>query len=154
MDPAELDFPGHEPFTAEGWVKAAVTGPGYRHAIDHESQTGNREGYAVYVDAGGNLGFERFVAAAGNSLQGPRVADGQWYYVVGTYDGAMLTFYVNGTVVATAADTRARAPLAAPLFLGAGETIKYFDGVIDEVAIYAKALTAAQIAAHYRASGR
>jgi hypothetical protein len=154
VSPTDLDFTGTAPFSVEGWVNLAHAPNEFRHAINHESQTGNREGYAMFVQPTGNLAFERFVAAAGNTLQGPVARLNQWYYVVGTYDGAKLSFYVNATMAAQAGDTRSRSPLADDFYIGAGENIKFFDGVIDEVAIYDKALTPAQITAHYHASGR
>ncbi len=154
LPPTDLDFSGTAPFSVEAWVNVAHTTNQFRHAVNHESQTGDREGYAMFLQTSGNLAFERFVAANGNTLQGPVAKLNQWYYVVGTYDGAKLTFYVNAAMVAQAGDARSRSPLADDFYIGAGETIKFFDGVVDEVAIYDKALTPAQIAAHYHASGR
>jgi hypothetical protein len=153
--PGPLDFEGHTPFSVEGWVKPARIGGGYQHAINHESPTGVREGYAVFVDDLGNLDFERFVGSQGLTLRGPLVTMGQWYHVVGTYDTSTLRLYVNGALIATTPDGRSANALADPLYLGlGGGNMKFFQGVIDEVAIYGAALTQAQITAHYKASGR
>jgi hypothetical protein len=156
--PGPLDFPGNKPFSVEGWLKPARVGDKYHHALNHESQPGPgvvREGYAVFIEApAGNLDFERFVANQGMTLRGPVTYVNQWYYVVGTYDTATLMFYVNGAMVGAQGDGRAGNALADGFYIGAGETQKFFNGTIDEVAIYDKALTQAQVTAHYRASGR
>jgi hypothetical protein len=153
--PAQLDFPGHTPFSVEGWLKPARVGDKYHHAINHESQLGVREGYAILIEApAGTLDFERFVDGQGMTVHGPVPNENQWYYAVGTYDTGTLTLYVNGAVVAAQADGRAGNPLADALYIGSGETEKFFNGAIDEVAIYDTALSQAKIEAHYRASGR
>jgi hypothetical protein len=150
----QLDFAGHTPFSAEGWLNVAEIGNGYHHAINHESQAGAREGYAVFEEGNGAIDFERFVAGQGFTLHGPIPAPGTWVYVVGTYDTGTLKLYVNGVLAGTLADARSANALADPLYLGSGEVVKFFDGSIDEVAIYDRALTQAQITAHYDASGR
>ncbi|MHC4911005.1 MAG: Ig-like domain-containing protein, partial [Planctomycetota bacterium] len=60
-----------------------------------------------------------------------------WSYLAVTYDGALLTYYVDGTAVATATATGLLDTTTAPLRIGnnsyAGEA---FAGRIDEVRIY------------------
>jgi hypothetical protein len=151
---AQLDFAGSAAFSVEAWIKVTAFGPSYRHFLNHETQNGNRQGYAAFLDPDGAIGFERYVSAQGFTMLGPHATTGEWIYVVGTFDGAALTLYVNAALVATMADTRAAVALGDDLYLGAGETVKFFDGAIDEAAVYARALTPAQVAAHYHASGR
>jgi Concanavalin A-like lectin/glucanases superfamily/Immunoglobulin domain len=80
---------------------------------------------------------------------------GQWYHVALTFDGANVTFYINGVQKNTAAATIAT-NYWTPLSIGCGrwdgshETRSY-SGQIDEVAIYTNALAPARIAAHYDA---
>jgi hypothetical protein len=152
--PTDLDFAGTAPFSVEGWVNVAHATNGFHHVINHETQSGNREGYALFIQNSGNLAFERFVAAQDTAIAGPVASANEWNYVVGTYDGGTLRLYVNATMAAQAGDTRARNPLADDFYIGAGETVKFLGGVIDEVAVYDKALTQEQITAHWHASGR
>ena len=77
---------------------------------------------------------------------------GVWHLITGTYDGAKMTLYVDGVVVATAAKTGAIAVTSDPLFIGAkkaGDTTSgnNFLGKIDDVRVYNKALTAGEVAA-------
>jgi hypothetical protein len=64
-----------------------------------------------------------------------------------TYDGANLRFYLNGTLVAIQAITGAMVTSANGLSLG-GNTVwnEYFAGRIDDIRIYNRALSAAEIA--------
>jgi hypothetical protein len=80
------------------------------------------------------------------------LTSGNWVYLAGTYDGAKWRLYRNGVEVASSAT-----PVGAlPVMDGdwaVGSTgngwAGNFTGGADEVAIYSKALTSGQVAAHY-----
>jgi hypothetical protein len=87
-----------------------------------------------------------------------KVKAGKIYHVVGTYDGARIRIYVNGVLQST---TRYDSGLSNALYGGAiayqgwGELPSpHFDGNIDEVAIYGRALKSNAIAMHYRIGRR
>jgi hypothetical protein len=126
------------------------------------TRTFNFEGYALRKQRD-NSGIDRFVFNIGDVTGGATVAVatstsavtvGEFYHVVGTYDGAQVRLYVNGVLEGQAAvaatvdyDTR-------PIFIGtSGETV--FDGklngVVDEASIYNRALDDSEIAALYAA---
>jgi len=79
-----------------------------------------------------------------------------WYQVEFTYkDGkgvgnSILTLYINGVAVATDTDREIRGPIKAssgePIYIG---WYDYFKGMIDEVRIYSRALSAEQISQRY-----
>jgi hypothetical protein len=71
-----------------------------------------------------------------------------WTHLAVTYDGANVRLYVNGAQVASRAQTGAINTSTGALRIG-GNVIwgEYFSGLIDEVRIYSRALTAAQIQA-------
>jgi len=71
-----------------------------------------------------------------------------WSHLAATYDGASQRLYVNGVQIASRAQTGSMSVSSAPLRIG-GNSIwgEYFQGRIDEVRIYNRALTAAQIQA-------
>jgi hypothetical protein len=72
-----------------------------------------------------------------------------WTHIASTYDGAVLRFYVNGTQVSTANVTGNMVTTTNMLRIGGSTALgtQYFAGLIDEVRIYNKALTQAQIQA-------
>ena len=69
-----------------------------------------------------------------------------WAHLAATYDGATMRLYVNGVQVASRAQTGTIVTSTDPLQIG-GDSIygQYFTGRIDEVRIYNRALSAAQI---------
>ena len=84
---------------------------------------------------------------------------GQWYFAVGTYNAAtgQMKLYLDGTEVASqlhpaggAIDTNPTVPVA----IGANGTAEqFFDGVLDDVRVYNRALNATEIADLFTAGG-
>jgi hypothetical protein len=78
-------------------------------------------------------------------------APGAWTHVAGTYDGATMRLYVNGTQVASTPATAVMSATPDPLLIGAKTAMStggdLFYGMIDEVHIDGRALTQAEITA-------
>jgi len=70
-----------------------------------------------------------------------------WTHLATTYDGATVRLYVNGLQVASAAQTGSIATTTNLLQIGGSPALgaQYFSGRIDEVRIYNRALSAAEI---------
>ena len=68
-----------------------------------------------------------------------------WTHLAATYDRATIRLFVNGVQVSTAAQTAAVSTSNAVLTIGANFYGEYFAGLIDEVRIYNRALSAAEI---------
>ena len=81
---------------------------------------------------------------------GEEVSDGLWHHVVVTYDGAVVTVYLDNQPVATAARTLGTA--SSDLYIGArsGQTHQDMDGSIDEVRVYDRVLSVQEVARLYR----
>jgi hypothetical protein len=92
--------------------------------------------------------------------KGPYVWDGNWHFVAGTYDGAYVRFYVDGVEVTPATATSLTINYALPtnsnLYIGAyvaaGWCTLPFNGSIDEVRVFNRALTASEILGIYTAT--
>lgn len=92
-------------------------------------------------------------------------SDGLWHHLVGVCDeaGGHVYLYVDGTLIASGAITAGSGLLASsmPMTIGARESANYnppnydfnFDGLIDDVSVYNKALSAAQVRTDYYAAG-
>lgn len=84
---------------------------------------------------------------------------GRWSFVVATYDGTTVTAYVNGASATTSATSGSidlgtsaeRAVIGA--FYNSGSPSNGFSGRIDEVAVWARALTSTEVLSLYRAAG-
>jgi hypothetical protein len=73
---------------------------------------------------------------------------GMWSYVAMTYDGTELRLFVNGTQVSSRATTGTIQTTASPLWLGGNQPYgEYFEGVIDDLRIYNRALGESEIQA-------
>jgi chitodextrinase len=69
-----------------------------------------------------------------------------WTHLAVTYDGSILRLYVNGTQVRTHAATGAIQTTTNPLWIGGNQPYgEYFNGLIDEVRVYNRALPQADI---------
>jgi len=76
-----------------------------------------------------------------------------WTHLATTYDGATQRLFVNGVQVTSVARTGAIVVGNQPLRIGASnaQIAEFFNGLIDEVRIYNRALTAAEITADMNA---
>ena len=73
---------------------------------------------------------------------------GEWYHFAGTFDGKTMKVYVNGKLEGDAANNVPIAPSALELWIGGddfGRPTDHFPGKIDEVRLYKKTLTEAEI---------
>ena len=103
--------------------------------------------YALYANNSGNRPSANIFIGADRELRGSsRLTANSWTHLAATYDGATLRFFVNGTQVATLAVAGSIATSAGALRIG-GNTVwsEWFTGLIDDVRIYNRALTQAQI---------
>jgi hypothetical protein len=77
---------------------------------------------------------------------------GRWVHLAGTCDGQMLRLYVDGQERGALPRPGPPKPNQSPLCLGsyAEKHTAFFRGLLDEVKLYNRALTAAEVEAHYR----
>lgn len=85
-----------------------------------------------------------FNAGCGNAdlNSGVVPVPGQWYHVVGTYDGATIKIFVNGVMTNSAPLATTIGTNTYPLYIGENSqaTGRYWSGSIDEIKIFDRAL--------------
>lgn len=74
---------------------------------------------------------------------------GKWYHLVGTYDGTYLKVYLDGVLSDNVELSGAITNSSDNLRFGADDSGFYFDGVMDEVRIYDRALTKEEVTELY-----
>jgi hypothetical protein len=131
--------------TLEAWIFPTATQSGWRTIMQREVD-------AYFLNASTDAGPLRPGGGAtisGNGLvvTGPTASPvSGWTHIAMTFDGNTLTLYVNGTPVATRGATGAVQTNTNALRIGGNVPYgEFFTGIIDEVRVYNRALTAAEI---------
>ena len=90
-----------------------------------------------------------FGGAAPVHADGPRAGPvNRWSHLAVTFDGRRLWLYVNGTHVSSRAATGSILRTHDPLWIGGNHPYgEYFQGLIDEVRVYDRVLTASEVRA-------
>jgi glucose/arabinose dehydrogenase/PKD repeat protein len=129
--------------TLEAWVKPATVDSGWRDVI--------YKGEDIYFLEGttSNGGFPGAGAdLLGNVYASEPLTPNVWAHLCATYDGAVLRMYVDGVQVDSRSQTGLIPMSSSPLHLGGDEFFgQFFDGILDEVRVYNRALAAAEIQA-------
>ena len=84
------------------------------------------------------------------AVQTPPVTDTNWHYIVATHNGSRVRIYMDGVLKQDVATTLQLTPNTLPLNIGRANANNYFfNGWLDEVAVYPTALPLQTILAHY-----
>lgn len=134
--------------TLEAWVKPASLG-GYNSVLVKESSNAVGLAYQLYANNGYPQPAAYIYTASDRMVAGTTaLALDAWSHLAVTYDGAMLRLYVGGVQVAARAEADPVAATTNPLRIGGDAPFgEYFHGLIDEVRVYNRALSPAEIQA-------
>ena len=153
-DNSALDMTGD--LTIEAWVKPTVTNKSMAILQKSSGSAYSSWQYRLGVTSGGLWRGTVFIGGTNYTVTAPDPpSTSAWTYLVLTRSGSTLTLYVNGVAVASSTASGAINTSSGILAIGrAGSSSSdYFNGSVDEVAVYPSALSPAQIANHYSASG-
>jgi hypothetical protein len=106
---------------------------------------------------GATAGTFRFLIKIGGTIyrneSSTGFSTGTFHHVVGTYDGSYVRLYVDGAEVGTALAASGSMPSTLPpVRLGTrASNNQYYNGIVDEVKIFSRALSAKEIKAEYDA---
>ena len=100
----------------------------------------------LYGEFCSNLGFRNYWWSNDLSVCTNYPAVGGWSHVAATFDGTTRRIYLNGTQIASDTPTGHNVPNANNFRIGSTNNGEYFNGTIDEVRIYNRSLTTAEIA--------
>jgi hypothetical protein len=172
-NPASLNFAGQ--ITLEAWIKPDASQGAVARILSHgPSIPSDFDAAGLNITLAGSLlspnevslrieGGTEYVlgstdATGFHGVRAPVGSDlgaGKWVHLAGVYDGTTWRLYRNGVQVASQADAKGAVVVDdgdwAIGSTGSGWADN-FAGAVDEVAIYRKALTAAQAKAHYDAA--
>ena len=145
-------------FSVEAWFRTSSTTGGkiigFGNSATGNSSSNDRH---LYMGKDGRVRFGVSYNGAKVVASGPGLNNGQWHHAVGTFGGGTMRLYVDGVEVGSLPGV----PMAGA-YIGVwrvgGDNLNgwpnrpssdYFNGTIDEPAVYPRALTAAEIAQNY-----
>ncbi|WP_420120741.1 PKD domain-containing protein [Nakamurella sp.] len=154
---------GPNTFTAQAWINTTTTSGGKIIGFG-SNQTGNSGSYDrhVYMDNAGRIFFGVYPNGVRTLNSNPGYNDGQWHQITATLGPDGMKLYIDGKLVGQRADTTWGQGFTGYWRVG-GDNIggwpnqpasNYFNGAIDEVAIYPTVLSRSTIDAQWVASGR
>jgi hypothetical protein len=140
---------GNGSWTIEAWCKptnSTNSANGHLVTIGNPGTNAQAGFIAQNATGGWNIGtwggFGHDFTGNGTSTAGTL------YHLVGTYDGTHLTLYVNDVTYGPFSPSSLNL-IPTNQYIGSAHNSFYFAGMIAEVAVYATALSAAQVAQHY-----
>jgi MSHA biogenesis protein MshQ len=145
--------------TVMAWVRwgiAPSTGNNWANIVSNNSGTASDTGQFWLQHSQFNASFEFAAQTTSNrnwvqSTIAP--VQGQWQHVAGVYNGSTLTIYVNGVANGSVSLTGTIVAPSSGYHLTIGrwafnsETFRSFSGDVDEVRVYPRALSAAELSA-------
>lgn len=145
-NPATYNF-GTADFTIELWAKRNVLGGGQRHLVSKCAATSWTAGCKeLYFDGSNRLTFGSF--STGDTFAGT-IADTNWHHVAVTFTDSTntLRMYVDGALITTATKALEADTATHVVTLGNMHDSNPFSGLLDELRIYNRVLTLAEIQA-------
>jgi hypothetical protein len=155
-DNATLNFDSTESFTVSGWLNLDALSKNVTMLAKRDGSGNNFEGYQIQVrDADGEFAFfvDDGVSGSSVSARGGTPTTGSWVHLAGTFDRSSgdLTLYIDGSSVGSTSSSLGAVSPSANFYVGAYENLssEYFNGKIDDVRIYDKALSAPEVSNLY-----
>ncbi|SNZ05679.1 Carboxypeptidase regulatory-like domain-containing protein [Natronoarchaeum philippinense] len=142
-----IEMSDEDAVTVSAWVKKDAAQSGWVAIAQKSDQS-----YNLQFENGNQPTFTIYDGDWNIVNSGVSLSNDQWHHVVGTYDGSEARIYVNGTLKGTQAVSGTLAN-ASGSPLGIGENLatggRNLDGTIDELRLYDRALSDAEVQALY-----
>ena len=136
-------------FTLSAWVNPASASTSFTPVIIKDYK------YWLFASAGGYCGDGSPIAGFTEQIhyavcQPLPLPTNTWTHLAATYNGSTLTLYRNGIAVDTRAVSTTFFPSTGNLQIGSSQDPSYFNGLIDEVRVYNRALSDIEIQTIYQ----
>jgi len=147
--------------TVSVWIKYSVANNFHAGIVSKNNWATDRNGYNLALSQNGDDGTisgEIADASTDNTILSTQgFGDNNWHHVVFNWDGSFLRLYVDSVSAATpVAQTLTPVSNVYDLYVGrlAYSYVRFFNGLIDEVRVYNRALSATEIQELYKAGTR
>jgi hypothetical protein len=145
------------PVSMSAWIRATAIDAGPRNIIAHGYRSSPDYDFALRIESG-TYAFTMWDGPVNHRAQASIPSDdvGRWVHLCGVFDGTSYNLYRNGALAAAIADATVPPPsIDAGWAIGAHPlpsttADRQFQGQIDDVRFYGRALLAAEVDALYR----
>ncbi|HUT28853.1 MAG TPA: S8 family serine peptidase [Sedimentisphaerales bacterium] len=152
-DSPQLRFDGTEPFSVSLWFEQLADVPDneYLLAKGFRGDPENTNYAFIIWDADNTLRwFWEYGSGTDVSLSGGVTGIGRWYHAVGVWNGKAQIIYVNGTaknavIPPGLPDSSGNRPVVIGRVTAGTSPAVYFNGIIDDVRVYDRALAAEEV---------
>jgi hypothetical protein len=138
-------------FTLSAWVNPASVGGQRRYVIADYLARGDQSCYALMIDESGRAAFfwECPSGVEPKALSRSTLKAGTWIHLAGVWDGTTRKIFVNGVLEGEEKVSQTRPSAVSTVSIGrpGGFNGLYGAGEIDDVRLYARALSDAELAA-------
>ena len=143
-------------YSIEAWFETTDPAPRGKIIGFGNQRSGLSSSYDrhVYMTSSGRIVFGTYTGQLNTITSPSSYADGLWHHVVATQSSAGMRLYLDGTLVGS--DPQTGAQNYSGYWRVGGDTSwdasgPWFSGMIDEAAVYDKALSASTVADHFAA---
>ena len=141
-------------FTFSSWIKSTDSDEGMIVVRDSGNNTYNEWYFGLnHNNLNGNLSI--WDGSNWHATSSANVNDGGWHMATITYDGSVIRMYKDGNLVATTSSVTTNYSSTDDIYIGGRNPAlpRYFNGVIDDVRVYNRALSASDISELFVAAG-
>ena len=158
----ETAQPSPSTYSIETWFRTTTTSGGLLVGFgNNQSAASTDYDKHIYMTNSGQLVFGTYNGGTQTVTTPNAYNDGQWHYVVATQGPNGMTLYVDGARVGSNAAATTNQQYNGYWHVGADSlgswpnqpSSSYFQGVVDETAVYPNVLTPTQVATHYTLGG-
>jgi hypothetical protein len=135
--------------TLAAWVKAGTFQARMRHIISKQLDSWGGDSFVLWYMGDGNIWFD--VGGVGHIITAEPTAN-EWHHIGATYDGSFMRLYVDGVEKVNSTKSGSIPYDDSPVLIGADDNDadnipdEGWNGTIDEVLIYNRALNQTEIA--------
>lgn len=142
LDNVQLDF-GTSDFSVSFWIDTSQIPVGSARVI---GQSSGADGFLFYTDNFGDINFQVNGTLNSTTTWGSGALDGDWHHIAGTRFGNFFQLYIDGVQVDSENQNVGSVSSTEIMRLGSSTpTTSDFDGLIDDVRIYHRELSASDI---------
>ncbi|WP_349899807.1 LamG-like jellyroll fold domain-containing protein [Parafrigoribacterium soli] len=150
---SDQQFTNPTTYSLETWFQTTTTSGGKLIGFGN-AQSGLSSNYDrhLYMQDDGKLVFGTWTGQTNTVTSGNSYNDGQWHYAVAMQSGDGIKLYVDGALVGTNPQTAAQSYSGYWRIGGDttwGSSSPYFNGRLDEVAVYSQALSQDTVSEHF-----